>query len=70
MYSHAPSFDLFGSFFPVWMFCIALSVLLTVVVHHLLVRVRIDRELGPRIVVYPGLVTLFACAIWLLFFES
>jgi len=69
MFSHAPSLDVFGSFFPIWMLCIAAAVLLTLAVRFVLVRVRLDNELGPRAIIYPSMVTLFACVIWLVFFD-
>ena len=69
MFSHAPSFDIFGSFFPIWMLCIGAAVLLTLVVRLVLVRMRLDGELGPRVIIYPSMVALFACAIWLVFFN-
>jgi len=69
MISHAPSFDLFGSFVPLWMLCILVAVLLTLAVRFLLIRMKLDEELGPRVIVYPCMGALFACAIWLLFFD-
>lgn len=69
MLSHAPSLDVFGSFFPIWMLCIGAAVLLTLAVHLLLIRLRLAGELGPRIIIYPSMVALFACAIWLVFFD-
>ena len=70
MASHIQSLDVFGSFFPVWMLCIIAAFLLTLAVRFLLIRVKLDEELGPRIIIYPSIVALFACAIWLLFFDS
>jgi len=69
MLSHSPSLDVFGSFFPIWMLCIAAAVLLTLAVRFVLIRARLDGELGPRVVIYPSMVALFACAIWLVFFD-
>jgi hypothetical protein len=69
MLSHAPSLDVFGSFFPIWMLCIGAAVLLVLAVHFLLDRLQLAGELGPRIIIYPSMVTLFACAIWLVFFD-
>ena len=63
--SRAPMVDIFGSFLPTWIFCIAGGILLTLVVRFVLVRTGLDTELGPRIIVYPSMVTLFACVIWL-----
>jgi len=67
--SHAPSLDIFGSFFPIWMLCIGTGVLLTLLVRFVLIRARLDQELGPRIIIYPSLAALFACAVWLVFFD-
>ena len=69
MISRAPSFDVFGSFFPIWMLCIIAGVLLTLAIRILLIRVKLDGELGPRVIIYPSMVTLFACAVWLLLFD-
>jgi len=69
MLSHSPSLDIFGSFFPIWMLCIAGAVLLTLAARFVLIRARLDGELGPRVVVYPSMAALFACAIWLVFFD-
>ena len=69
MLSHSPSLDLFGSFFPIWMLCIAAAVLLTLAARFVLIRARLDGELGPRVVIYPSMVALFACAIWLVVFD-
>ncbi len=69
MFEYAPSVDLFGSFFPIWMICIAAGAALTLAARFVLIRARLDNELGPRLIVYPSLVTLFACTIWLVFFR-
>ena len=69
MFSHAPSLDVFGSFFPIWMLCIGAGIVLTLAVRFLLIRASLDQDLGPRVIIYPGLVTLFSCIIWLVFFD-
>jgi hypothetical protein len=51
------------------MLCIAAAVLLTLAARFVLIRTRLDGELGPRVVIYPSMVALFACAIWLVFFD-
>ena len=66
----APSVNILGSFFPIWMFCIIGGILVTLAVRLLLIRVNLDAEIGPRVIVYPSLVALFACSIWLVFFTS
>jgi hypothetical protein len=61
----APFIDVLGSYFPVWMFCIGAGILLTAVVRLILLRVGAGEELGPRVLVYPGMAVLFACGLWL-----
>lgn len=67
--SRAPSVDVLGSFFPIWMFCIVAAIVVTLAVRSLLVYARLDGELGPRVIVYPSMVALIACAIWLVWFR-
>jgi hypothetical protein len=65
----APSLDILGSFFPIWMFCLIAGILLTLALRFLLVRAGLDTEIGPRPIVYPSLVALMACVIWLVWFR-
>ena len=63
----APSFDILGSFFPAWLACLALSLLLTVIARWLLLRLQI--VLALPILTYPSLTALFTFALWLIFFQ-
>jgi hypothetical protein len=65
--TRAPSFDILGSFFPAWLACFLLSVLLTVAVRWLLLRTKI--VIAIPILIYPSLTALFTFALWLAFFE-
>jgi len=65
--SRAPSFDILGSYFPAWLFCLALAVVFTAVIRWLLLRLQI--ELVFPIVVYPSLTAVFAFGMWLVFFS-
>jgi hypothetical protein len=65
--ARAPSFDILGSFFPAWLVCLILAVLLTVFVRWLLLRLRII--VAFPIVVYPALAALFTFGLWLVFFH-
>lgn len=67
--TRAPSVDVLGSFFPIWIFCIGAAILVTLAVRSLLVYARLDGELGPRAVVYPSMVALIACTIWWVWFQ-
>jgi YtcA family len=65
--SRAPSFDIMGSFFPAWLICLAVALLLTVLARWLLLRLRI--ALLFPVLVYPSLTALFTFALWLAFFR-
>lgn len=65
----APSFDIIGSFFPVWMVCIAIAVILAFVVRYLLLRAKLEPEVGPLALFYPSVVILFTSLLWLIFFR-
>jgi hypothetical protein len=62
--------DLLGSFFPIWFPCIVAGVILTAGTRWLLRRADLDGAVGPPVVIYPSLVTLFSCVIWLIYFGS
>jgi hypothetical protein len=41
---------------------------LTLAFRFLFIRTKLDGELGPRVIVYPSMVALFAFTIWLVRF--
>jgi NhaP-type Na+/H+ or K+/H+ antiporter len=63
----APSFDILGSFFPAWLVCLALGLLLTVAARWLLLRLHI--VIALPILTYPSLTALLTFALWLAFFR-
>ncbi|HTS27562.1 MAG TPA: YtcA family lipoprotein [Bryobacteraceae bacterium] len=65
--SRAPSFDILGSFFPAWMVCLALGLLITVTGRWLLLRLRIPVALP--VLTYPCLAALCTFLLWLAFFR-
>ena len=65
--SRAPTFDIVGSFFPAWLVCLFLGILLAVFARWLLVRQKITLVLP--ILVYPSLAALFTFVLWLIFFS-
>lgn len=67
--SRAPSFNILGSFFPAWILCGLIGILLAAVVRFFFVRVNFERRLSPLILVYPCLAALFTFTLWLLFFS-
>jgi hypothetical protein len=66
---HAPNIDIIGSFFPVWMLCLAIAIPLTFVARFALVRFHLENEVGPLALFYPCVVVLFTSLLWLIFFR-
>jgi len=62
----APAFDVLGSFFPAWLICLAVGILLTVICRALL-QPRV--EIAFPILVYPSLTAIFTFALWLALFR-
>jgi hypothetical protein len=67
--SRAPSVDIIGSFFPVWMVCLIIAIVLASCLRFLLLRLRLESEVGPLALFYPSAVILFTCLLWLIFFR-
>jgi YtcA family len=67
--SRAPSFNILGSFFPSWIVCGLIGILLTVVVRLFFVRIKLEPLLTPIILVYPCLTAFFTFTLWLVFFS-
>jgi hypothetical protein len=65
----APSYSILGSFFPVWIFCFVVGLLLTLLVHVLLQRLKLADQLVPAVLVYPSLTALFTMSLWLIFYS-
>jgi hypothetical protein len=66
---HAPSIDVLGSFFPAWLLCLILGILLTAGTRFLLSAVHLAEALSPPMVMYPCLAASFTFGLWLLFFH-
>ena len=62
----APSFDILGSFFPAWLICLVVAVLLTVASRALLMHYV---EITWPVLIYPSLTAIFAFALWLALFR-
>jgi hypothetical protein len=63
----APSFDILGSFFPAWLVCAVVGLLLTVATRWVLLRASV--VLAVPILTYPSLTALFTFAFWLALFR-
>jgi hypothetical protein len=64
----APSVSFLGSFFPAWILCAVVGLLLTLGARQILLRIALDPHLDPRRPFYPCLAVLFTFGLWLIFF--
>jgi len=62
----APVFDVLGSFFPAWLVCFAVGILLAAICRALL-QPRV--EIAFPVLVYPSLTAVFTFALWLALFR-
>ena len=67
--ARAPSVEIAGSFFPVWMVCLTAAVILTFFARKQLVRRKLESQVGPVALFYPSMVVSFSCLLWLLLFR-
>lgn len=65
----APTFNILGSFFPSWLICLVLGIILSASANRVFIRVSLDKEILWPVVVYPCLALLFACTLWLILFS-
>jgi len=64
-----PQLNVVGSFFPSWMLCATVGVVVALIARRVFVRVGVDPYLGPRALVYPSLALLVTLVLWVAFFR-
>lgn len=65
----APSFNIAGSFFPDWILCSFIGIFVAALAHALFVRLKIEREIQPAVLIYPCIALSCAVTLWLVFFS-
>jgi hypothetical protein len=65
----APAINIIGSFLPAWMICLTAGVILAFAIRSILLRYRLETEIGPPVLFYPCVVILMTCLLWLIFFR-
>ncbi len=68
--AHSPSIDVLGSYFPAWLLCIVVGVVLTIVARLLFIAWKLDVHLFPAPIIYSCLTAVFAMTVWLIFFRN
>ena len=65
----APAINIIGSFLPAWMICLTAGVILAFTARSVLLRYRLEPEVGPLALFYPCVVIFMTCLLWLIFFH-
>jgi YtcA-like protein len=60
-----PDLTVAGSYFPSWMLALVIGVIGTTLFWQLFTRIGIDPYLGPRPLVYAGLILIITLTLWL-----
>ena len=66
----APAFNVLGSYFPAWLFCFLVGILLTIGARFLLRKYELSEVLNPPLLMYSCLTAFFTFATWLIFFRN
>jgi hypothetical protein len=66
--SHAPTMNLFGSYFPAWMICAAVGIIVTIIIWRILAMAGIHEYVIAPLLTYTGLALSATLLSWLLWF--
>ena len=64
--SRAPSVEVLGSFFPAWLVCFIVAIVLTALFRLLVMRLHV--KVALPMLAYPSLAAVFTFVLWLVFF--
>jgi hypothetical protein len=65
----APEYSIFGSFFPVWIFCSVAGLVLATGARALIARSAIAEHLPAPVLLYLSMAIFLTCMLWLLFYS-
>jgi hypothetical protein len=65
----APAIDVIGSFFPAWMVCLTMAIVLASLLRLFLLRRQLEPAVEPVALFYPCVVILISCLLWLIFYR-
>ena len=66
--SYTPSLDVYGSYFPAWLICLVVGVVLTILVSLIARDLGTVRIFGPLVPI--GLILIFSITTWFLLFAA
>jgi len=67
--SHAPEYSIFGSFFPVWIFCSVGGLILAAGARVVIARTAIAGHLAAPVLFYLSMAIFLSCMLWLFLYS-
>ena len=67
--SHAPEYSIFGSFFPVWIFCSIGGLVLAAGARGFLSQTAVAEHLAAPVLFYLSMAIFLSCMLWLMFYS-
>ena len=64
-----PSFSIAGSYFPDWILCSFVGIVVSALAHRLFVSLKMERDIQPPVLIYPCIAVSCAVTVWLLCFS-
>lgn len=68
--AHSPTVDVLGSYFPAWIICIVMGLVLTLITRQILIGMKINSHLRPVTLVYLCMMIFYTFSVWLLYFQN
>lgn len=66
----SPSQNILGSYFPSWMLCALIGIVLTIMLQIVLIKTGIDEFISAKLLVYLSFTVSFTFFIWLIWFGN
>ncbi len=67
--SRSPSIDVLGSYFPAWIVCCIIGIVLALVTYFILVRLQLEPAIPMKTVVYPCAAAAYTFLAWIIFYS-
>jgi hypothetical protein len=69
-FANSPTLDVLGSYFPAWMACIVLGLVLTLLTRQLLIGFKLNAHLRVAPLVYVCLLISWTLVVWLVCYKN
>lgn len=67
--SRSPSVNVLGSYFPAWIMCCLIGIILAVATHFILVRIKVEAAIPLKTLVYPCAAAAYTFLAWIIFYS-